>query len=528
MKRKFILVLFLVLSVLLAACQDDKDPTTTDTTKPAESTQPIETTDPDKDTTKPVIKGAYTTEIDVGEPFDPLEGVTAEDDVDGDITDRIQVIGEVDVHTPGTYIITYKVKDSAGNETVVERTVRVRGVGLIVNPYFDEPLEVGWNLWFDAGGGANASASIVDGEAKIVITAIGGQNWSVQFEQKDITLEQGKKYTISFEARADEPRSIGVLMEDPNNNYYKYGNIVINLTTEMTKYNLHIEVDTVTITTGKFAFMLGKVDANSKPTTVYIDNVIMKEVSEFEDTNPPVLYGVEDIVINLGSTFDPLDGVTVEDDLDKTLTVNDIIVEGTVDTDTEGDYELIYRVSDAAGNETVVKRIVTVKPITYTDTEEIINGDFSEKEPITSDHSNEEAWREWHHNEGQQVSYEITDGRLVVTISNVGWTSGAWSIQLQQAGIKLEQGKTYALKFDAYSSIPRKIDVTFKTVDEYPYFTTIVNLSPNMKTYELRFTVNDATNDNMVLSIGMGRIDDQTPEACQIIFDNFVLYTIEY
>ena len=49
----------------------------------------------------------------------------AEDDLDGDVTDRVEVIGEVDTDTAGEYTIKYIVSDSYNNVTVAERTVQV-------------------------------------------------------------------------------------------------------------------------------------------------------------------------------------------------------------------------------------------------------------------------------------------------------------------------------------------------------------------------------------------------------------------
>ncbi|WP_243228830.1 GH92 family glycosyl hydrolase [Microbacterium sp. CIAB417] len=67
-------------------------------------------------------------EVTQGQPFDPLEGVTAVDEIDGDVSAAIQVEGTVDVRTPGSYPLVYRVADKAGNETVFERVVTVTAV----------------------------------------------------------------------------------------------------------------------------------------------------------------------------------------------------------------------------------------------------------------------------------------------------------------------------------------------------------------------------------------------------------------
>ncbi len=77
------------------------------------------------DTTKPVISGASNTGIPVGSSFDPMSGVTATDNKDGDITSRVAHSGTVNTAVPGTYPVTYTVSDAAGNVTTVTRTITV-------------------------------------------------------------------------------------------------------------------------------------------------------------------------------------------------------------------------------------------------------------------------------------------------------------------------------------------------------------------------------------------------------------------
>lgn len=54
------------------------------------------------------------------------KGYHATDNYDGDLTDKVQIIDEVDYEKKGTYKIIYKVKDSSNNETSVERTIIVK------------------------------------------------------------------------------------------------------------------------------------------------------------------------------------------------------------------------------------------------------------------------------------------------------------------------------------------------------------------------------------------------------------------
>lgn len=80
----------------------------------------------------PVIHATDKT-IEVGDEFDPRADVTAKDEEDGDITDKIEILeNEVDTTKPGKYEVTYKVTDSGGASHV--KTIKVT-----VNPKM-EPI----------------------------------------------------------------------------------------------------------------------------------------------------------------------------------------------------------------------------------------------------------------------------------------------------------------------------------------------------------------------------------------------------
>lgn len=78
------------------------------------------------DNVKPVInlKGNAEYFVGVGSKYtDP--GYSAKDNVDGDLTDKIQIESNVNTKQMGSYEVKYKVKDSSGNETETIRIVRV-------------------------------------------------------------------------------------------------------------------------------------------------------------------------------------------------------------------------------------------------------------------------------------------------------------------------------------------------------------------------------------------------------------------
>jgi hypothetical protein len=74
---------------------------------------------------KPMINGANDTTIKVGEAFNPYNGVTANDNIDGDLTSKIKVTGSVDKNKPNSYSLAYSVTNSLGLTTSVTRKITV-------------------------------------------------------------------------------------------------------------------------------------------------------------------------------------------------------------------------------------------------------------------------------------------------------------------------------------------------------------------------------------------------------------------
>jgi hypothetical protein len=84
------------------------------------------------DTVDPVLTGVDDLSIAAGDVFDPLLEVSATDNVDGDITDKIIFSGSYNVNVVGTYLLSYRVKDSSGNETIRSRTLTVLPTPLFI------------------------------------------------------------------------------------------------------------------------------------------------------------------------------------------------------------------------------------------------------------------------------------------------------------------------------------------------------------------------------------------------------------
>ncbi len=73
----------------------------------------------------PVISGANDITIKKGESLDLTKGISAIDTCSNDITDKMEIIGNVVISRVGTYSVTYSVKDALHRTDVVDITVTV-------------------------------------------------------------------------------------------------------------------------------------------------------------------------------------------------------------------------------------------------------------------------------------------------------------------------------------------------------------------------------------------------------------------
>lgn len=104
------------------------------------------------DITAPVLVAPADGSVVYGTEFDPLDGVTAADHIDGDLTGEIVVSGAVDSGALGEYTLTYTVTDAAGNETSKQRLVTVVPAALTTaTPTISGAVKVGAKVTAEPG-----------------------------------------------------------------------------------------------------------------------------------------------------------------------------------------------------------------------------------------------------------------------------------------------------------------------------------------------------------------------------------------
>ena len=273
----------------------------------------------------PVINATDKT-LTVGDEFDPLADVTAEDEEDGDITDKIEILeNEVDTTKPGKYEVTYKVTDNGGASYV--KTIKVT-----VNPKM-EPIN---------------AAPIIKAEDKTL--TVGD------------TFDPKADVTATDEEDGDLTNKIEILKNDVD-------------TTKPGKYEV-----TYKVTDRKGA-------SYTKSITVTVN-------PKMEVLNAIPTIKAEDKTLTVGDTFDPKADVTAEDVEDGDLTDKIEVLKNEVDTTKSGKYEVTYKVTDNQGASRTKTITVTVNPkieplneaptIDVTDKEITVGDKFDPKEGVTA------------------------------------------------------------------------------------------------------------------------------------------------
>ena len=184
-----------------------------------------------EDLTPPVFSGVNSSvNVLVGATYNPLEGVTAFDLVDGDVTSDIvveirnsldAVVPSVDTSAPATFMVNYSVEDAVGNEATAQTTVNVvslafRNENLMRNGSFAETLGEEYTFFTQDWGTAPVVVRTQDTTAGTVSFDIsnggGDASWAIQMNQGAINLEEGETYRLSFTGSSTPGRKFSAAM----------------------------------------------------------------------------------------------------------------------------------------------------------------------------------------------------------------------------------------------------------------------------------------------------------------------------
>ncbi len=506
-RRAFLWLLVAVFVFLVSACEELEGTTLTSIT----------------------FVGADDVVLDFEEEFNVFDGVTAIGNDGEDYTEDMTFLstsdisdeGDLNTAVTGEHAVRYEVRieDIVAQHwryITVEQPERPEG-DFLLNGDFSQ----GTAGWDDADNGfyvADGAALTLTAEEGVLVAEVvaGANTFTPRFGQQNVPFEQGVTYEISFDAKSSVEKTInlqvGELIDGPPYfNDFKT-NITIQrvITTEWATYSYKFTMNEENQNGGPL-FEMGTIGEEMIDATIWFDNITVTESEPDQDLDGPVISGlVESLNINVGSTFDPLAGVTAFDvtDGDVTdailVTIEDsegLVVE-SVDTAQDGVFTVTYFVEDSLGNETEEVVTVNVVSLLFKDQNLVVNGDFETPlDPETP------VWGLWSQNWGAApvvvADHDEEAGTLALDITGGG--DAAWAVKLSQQGITLEQGVTYRVQFTAAATVERSINVALGYGDPWVEYARQdeIAIGTELDTYEVIFTVTNPTFDvNLVFELG--------------------------
>ena len=134
--------------------------------------------------------------------------------------------------------------------------------------------EENWKFLIAKGG--EGAAEIGDHEIIITSSNEGTEEYAVQLVQPCMPMEQGSKYVFTFEAYAEEPRTIKPAITAPDVNWIRYlEDTPVDLTTEWQSFSFSIDMTKKSDDNGRVEFNMGKQGSTA---TVHIRNVRLEKV----------------------------------------------------------------------------------------------------------------------------------------------------------------------------------------------------------------------------------------------------------
>ena len=316
-----------------------------------------------------------------------LKGVTAEDNIDGNLTKEVQVdLSKIDINQPGEYVVELSVSDSSGNKTIKERALSLYmafETKIINDPTFDKPLDE--DQW-----GMNVVTGLSDlytENGVLVLATEKPGDWAsadspfLRGLNTDL-LEVGNWYMFKFDVKAEKARQMRIragfeLMGDPwiddfSNTIPDEFLLQYKITTgwETIYHIFYVNEKEDTSNVIKFEVQLGTITwgGEEKDNKVYIDNAQFYLLG-MVDTDPEItpVSGLRTTFVKDSEQPDWKTYITVNDLEDGVIEVTEEMVDASnVDFTKVGDYVVLFTVTDSAENE--VSYSLNVKVLAEADT----------------------------------------------------------------------------------------------------------------------------------------------------------------
>ena len=326
-----------------------------------------------------VLFGKSVVNLLKGDPYEE-QGFQAFDNKDGDITDMIEVSGEVDTDQSGTYELLYSVKDEAGNSSgTLKRIILVSdndqvppklvllGSGTLTQIVGEAFLEPGYEAIDNKDGNITAEV-IITGEINSNEPGTYELTYSVrdeagnsseQIERTIVVLEDsmsGDQIQPVLELKGSDIMQIVVGSNFREPGYEAFDDVDGNITEQVL-----VSGDVNSSKSGNYNLFYSVKDSAGNLSPL-VKRTVMVSSSITDNIRPELLlYGPSMIYLMINESYSE-PGYEAFDDKDGDIT-SKVELKGYVNFRKEGDYELTYSVKDNQGNSSgVFKRTIKVTP----------------------------------------------------------------------------------------------------------------------------------------------------------------------
>lgn len=311
------------------------------------------------------LNGDATMYSEQGQVFvDP--GATATDSFEGDISDRIQVLSNLDINTVGTYTITYMVKNSSGiSATQVVRTVIITADNtapvITLNGNNPDTIEVLSGTYSEPG---YTSIDAVDGDitSQVVVTSNLNENklgtYQIQYKSTDVAgnSDSINRIVVVVDTEAPSIIQIGSNLVDlgkfwydqtaVTDNYWPVKDIIVN---KVYGVNGPVRWDVK----GVYSVTYTAIDGSGNSSTL-TRNYIVDDY-----TSPEIILNTSDTVIHdVNTAYSPVQP-NISDNIYASNTL-DVEYNTDLNINEIGLYSESYKVTDGSGNTTVKIRWINV------------------------------------------------------------------------------------------------------------------------------------------------------------------------
>lgn len=272
-----------------------------------------------------------------------------------DLKSSVIVTGTVNTQLPGTYVLTYSVKDVAGNETVKTRTVCVADTKApTINKNGTENVQIN-SIWIDQTGASDdldITPSLTrtwdntNGQLNTLIRATYTATYVAEDDYSNMSAPVVRAYRVddfippvislnTFDIVYHEVRTAyNSIAASVTDNYYD--NTQVSITKTLSTVNANV--------LGSYVETYEAVDGSGNKTTKTRTVIV-------QDTKAPSIWG-EVIKGCVGEKIWPLWGLSTQDNYYSPSQLKPLIeiIRQNVDETNEGLYSITYRVTDPSGN----------------------------------------------------------------------------------------------------------------------------------------------------------------------------------